>query len=203
MLCAAILWPASAEPGLAPILCGVRIRRSGSTWRSESLMGSGSSSNTSNAAPVMIFSFKACTKSASLIAGPREVLTINAVGFISLNSRMPIMPRVSRVKTTCSVTRSDCCSNSSSDTIFTPSGGDGLRLDIRIVAKHFHAPRAQPFGDVLADAADADDADRFAQHERAAVMQFFPAAGAHVLSLSFNRLNSATIKPMVASATPM
>ena len=47
--------------------------------------GSGSSSNTSSAAPPIQFSLRALMSSFSLITGPREVLIMIAVGFISLN----------------------------------------------------------------------------------------------------------------------
>ena len=43
MLCTAIFCPAVWEPGLVPMVCGVRINFSGSTWRSGLLIGVGSS----------------------------------------------------------------------------------------------------------------------------------------------------------------
>src|SRR4029077_16418052 len=51
-----------------------------------------------------------------------------------------------------------------------------LLFHVRIVTENLHAPATEPLCDVLADAADADDTHRPADHQGAAVLQFLPAA---------------------------
>ena len=68
------------------------------------LSGSGGSgSHTSSAAPASEPSCNATVNARSSMLGPREVLMKYAVGFIRLNSREPIMPRVLSLRGTCSV----------------------------------------------------------------------------------------------------
>src|SRR4030095_113907 len=52
----------------------------------------------------------------------------------------------------------------------------GLLFHVRIVADNLHAPTAEPLGDVLADATNADDYDRPADPQGAPGLQFLPAA---------------------------
>src|SRR5262249_58917306 len=52
----------------------------------------------------------------------------------------------------------------------------GLLFHLRMLAEILHPPPAEPFGDVLADAADADNTDRPADHQGPAVFEFLPAA---------------------------
>ncbi len=74
--------------GVPPLMCGVRITFS---IAHSSLSGeSGSSSNTSRAAPAIRFSFRARTSAASSMTAPRAMLMMRAVGFIAPSSRSPM-----------------------------------------------------------------------------------------------------------------
>ena len=95
-----------------------------STWsprfRSELSRASGSSSNTSSAAPPICPRISASVSAASRTHGPRDVLIKIAVGFMSASCAASIMCRVSRVSTTCRLTTSDSRSSVGRSTRVTP-----------------------------------------------------------------------------------
>src|SRR5215472_2370518 len=102
-------------------LCGVRMRRSGSTSRKGWPGGSGSFTNASTAAPAIQPSPMARARASSSAISPRAVLTSTAVGFMRQSSFSPISPRVSSVSEAWSDTTSDSASTVSRSTRVTSS----------------------------------------------------------------------------------
>src|SRR5713101_512114 len=101
-------------------LCGVRMRRSGSTPRSGFPGPSGSLTKASMAAPAIQPSASARATASSSAISPRAVLTRIAVGFIRLSSFSPMSPRVSSVSEAWSETTSDSARSAGRSTSVAP-----------------------------------------------------------------------------------
>ena len=139
--------------------------RLGTEWSGWSA-GSGSTVKTSSAAPAIQFSRSARASAASSMIAPRAVLIRHAPGFILRNCVSPISPRVSGVSAACSETKSDSAEQ--------PVERDKLDAEPRslrrwggIESEQAHAKTGGAAGHGLADAAAADEADRFTSEVRA------------------------------------
>ena len=95
MLSAMAATSLSLASTLAQPMCGVKCNFSGwCVWRSGLSKGIGSFTNTSSAAPPMIFSSIIFANAASSMIPPRPIFTMMAVGFIIRSSFSLISPAV-------------------------------------------------------------------------------------------------------------